>query len=364
VVRGAPRLHGRRGRLPGLDTSLPAGYEAAGFGFEDSTTLSAARLPITLDNTIRYVIATTAPAYARWRSCSANGTAATPAAGASRLFSKLAVYGNHGIGRYTGDTSEPDGLRLSTSSSTSRAAGARASTLSGVQANPYVVQHLAFTERTFPYDAFLELNKYALWHLGVWEKKRLDFRAVRPHRLRLGDPHRRPGDDVQPAGPVDREPVQRDRRHLHRPLTGRVDTITPETTAASRTREPVEPVEPGGDQPLGRDHALEPRRTRRAPSTRSGRPRSLTATGRGHRERSPSAATSGTAPANQQPCWKVRAGDTIAITNFPNDTPRLIVETDYDDETKTNRLAIDQPFALLDAYLDRQANALQAAGLA
>jgi hypothetical protein len=37
---------------------------------------------------------------------------------------------------------------------------------------------------------------------------------------------------------------------------------------------------------------------------------------------------------NPQPVWKVRAGDTIAITNFPNDAPRLIVETDYNDETK------------------------------
>jgi hypothetical protein len=63
---------------------------------------------------------------------------------------------------------------------------------------------------------------------------------------------------------------------------------------------------------------------------------------------------------NPQPVWKVRAGDTIAITNF-NDLIRLIVETDYDDETKEIRLAIDKPFALLDAYLDRQANA-QAAG--
>jgi hypothetical protein len=65
---------------------------------------------------------------------------------------------------------------------------------------------------------------------------------------------------------------------------------------------------------------------------------------------------------NMQPVSKVRAGDTISITNFPNDTPRLIVETDCDDEGKQIRLSIDKPFALLDAYLDRQANALQAAG--
>jgi hypothetical protein len=60
---------------------------------------------------------------------------------------------------------------------------------------------------------------------------------------------------------------------------------------------------------------------------------------------------------------KVRAGDTIAVTNF-NDVIRLIVEADYDDEQKTVSLAIDKPFALLDAYLDRLGNAIGARGLA
>jgi hypothetical protein len=66
---------------------------------------------------------------------------------------------------------------------------------------------------------------------------------------------------------------------------------------------------------------------------------------------------------NEQPVWKVRAGDMLAITNFPNDTPRLVVETDFNDEDKTVRIAVDRPFQLLDAYLDRQSNALQARGL-
>jgi hypothetical protein len=40
------------------------------------------------------------------------------------------------------------------------------------------------------------------------------------------------------------------------------------------------------------------------------------------------------------------------------------VEADYDDEQKTVSLAIDKPFALLDAYLDRLGNAIGARGLA
>ena len=67
---------------------------------------------------------------------------------------------------------------------------------------------------------------------------------------------------------------------------------------------------------------------------------------------------------NEQPVWKVRAGDKIAITDFPNDTPRLIVETDYNDDDKSVSIAVDLPFQLLDAYLDRLGNALGARGLA
>ena len=66
---------------------------------------------------------------------------------------------------------------------------------------------------------------------------------------------------------------------------------------------------------------------------------------------------------NEQPVWKVRAGQTIGLTNYPNDAPRLVVETDYDDESKSLRIAVDRPFALLDAYLDRLSNALGARGV-
>lgn len=65
----------------------------------------------------------------------------------------------------------------------------------------------------------------------------------------------------------------------------------------------------------------------------------------------------------EQPAWKVRAGDTISITNFPNDTPRLIVETTWDAESKTLTMSIDRPFALVDAYLDRLSNAVGARNL-
>jgi hypothetical protein len=39
------------------------------------------------------------------------------------------------------------------------------------------------------------------------------------------------------------------------------------------------------------------------------------------------------------------------------------VETDYDDDSKGLRIAVDSPFQLMEAYFDRVQNALSAKGL-
>src|SRR5205085_12381646 len=46
---------------------------------------------------------------------------------------------------------------------------------SGIIDSNYVVQHLAYKDFTFPYDAALDLNKYHLWNFGVWEGRRVVF---------------------------------------------------------------------------------------------------------------------------------------------------------------------------------------------
>jgi hypothetical protein len=64
---------------------------------------------------------------------------------------------------------------------------------------------------------------------------------------------------------------------------------------------------------------------------------------------------------NEQPVWKVRAGDRVCITDHPDERNHLVVESSYDHSSLTASLAIDDTFQRLDAYLDRYANALQAA---
>jgi hypothetical protein len=233
--------------------------------------------------------------------------------------------------------------------------------ISGVQDNPYVVQHCAFRDPTSPFDAFLELNKYALWHLGVWDNRQLVFR---PYDLTDYDWEIRTDD---PGTTFDFQGESTDGLFngiavtYTDPLTGVQNRITPETDSTLADTSSTNPWNTHGidkwdeitlSTPTLAAQAALLGQAALADRNRPKTPGTITV--RGYiRDRA----------GNPQPVWKVRAGDTIAITNFPNDTPRLIVETDYDDEQKQVSMSIDRPFALLDAYLDRLANAVSAAGL-
>jgi hypothetical protein len=319
---------------------------------------AAAAAP-TLDGTLRSVT-TTAQRYAIHETYS-HGTAATPAAGANLTFSKLAVYGNHGLTTRTGDTTEPDGLYLSDILKNVAQRWCPLLDTSGVQDNPYVVQHCAFRDPTFPYDAFLELNKYALWHLGVWDNRKLTYKPYDltdyQWEIRTDDP----GITFSPQGPSTDSLFNGIAVTYTNPLTGVADRITPETTSTLADTSTANPWTAHGRTHWDEITLTTPTLAAQAAllgvaaladRNRPKTPGTITATGY-IRDRA----------GNLQPVSKVRAGDTIKITNF-NDVVRLIVEADYDDEQKTVNLSIDKPFALLDAYLDRQQNALQAAGLA
>jgi hypothetical protein len=41
----------------------------------------------------------------------------------------------------------------------------------GVQATTYPIPHLVFRDGVDPYDALLDVNKYHLWQLGVYENR-------------------------------------------------------------------------------------------------------------------------------------------------------------------------------------------------
>jgi hypothetical protein len=343
----------------GKATTLPAGY-VQNFFAADTRTSGFSGVAPTLDDTLRTAAMATAKRYVMHQLTS-NGTAATPAAGSSIQFSKLAAYGNHGLTLRTGDPAEPDGIWLSDIIKNIAQRFCPLLDTSGVQDNAYVVQHCAYRDRTFPYDAFLDLNKYALWHLGVWDNRQLVYR---PYDLTDYDWEIRtddPGTTFSPQGPSTEDLFNGIAVTYTDPLTGVPDTLTPDTTSALSDTSTSNPWNQHGIAKWNEITLSSPTLAAQASSlgqaalADSNRPRTPgTITVRGYiRDRA----------GNKQPCWKVRAGDTISITNFPNDSPRLIVETDYDDESKQVRLSIDRPFALLDAYLDRLANGLGGAGL-
>lgn len=273
---------------------------------------------------------------------------------------KLAAWGDTAVGHYAGEPGEPSGVVASDVIKDIARKWCPLLDVSGVQSTDYVIQHCVFRERTFPYDAWLEINKYHLWHLGVWENRRLDFR---PYDLTDYDWEIRTDDEgttFSPQGVSTGDLFNGIVVTYTDLVTGIVNVLTPDTDAELADTDPDNPWNQHGRQvwdeitlstptleasalQIGRA-ALEDRNRPRTPGT---------ITVRGYiRDRA----------GNPQPVSKVRAGDTIQIKNF-NDAIRLIVETDCDDENKQIRLAIDKPFQLLDAYLDRQANALQARGL-
>jgi hypothetical protein len=343
----------------GKTVSFPAGWSQV-FSVTDARNASgASNITATLDDTLRVAAAPAARRYILHQTYS-NGTAATPAAGASIQLSKLAVYGNTGLTTRTGDPLEPDGLSLSDIIRNIAQRFCPLLDTSGVEDNNYVVQHCAYRDLTYPYDAFVDLNKYALWHLGVWENRTLTFRpydlSVYDWEIRTDDP----GTTFSPQGPSIEDFFNGIQVAYTDPLTGVQDVLSPSTHA-----ELVDASAGNSWNAHSRDHwtdiaisvpvfqgqALNIGGSALADKNRPKNPGTITVTG-----------YIKDAAGNPQPVSKVRAGQTISVTNFPNDDPRLIVETDYNAETGENKLAIDKPFAVIEAYLARVDNALTGLG--
>lgn len=277
-------------------------------------------------------------------------------------WTNMAVYGNHRLPLYVGETGQPSGVLASDVVRDIAARFCPMLNTSGVQDTSYVIQHLTFKDPVFPYDAFLEINKYHLWQLAVWENRTLTFKEyeLRDYdwEIRIDDP----GTTFEPQGPSIDDVFNGIAVSYTDALKGTKNRLTPDEFPADlMTSDPLNPWNMHGvnhwdeielSTPTTQAQALQLGRAALADRNTAKTPGTITVSNY-VRDRA----------GNMQPVWKVRAGDTVAVTNFPNSRPRLIVETSYDDEGKKNSLSIDRPFALLDAYLDRVNTALGARGL-
>lgn len=291
-------------------------------------------------------------------------TGATPSGGTNVEYNvswkRLAVYGNSGIPTYTGEPG-PNGVIASDVIRYIATRYCPALDTSGVMNSDYVIQHLSFKDRTWPFDAFLEINKYHLWHLGVWDNRVLHFR---PYDLTTYDWEIRTDDlgtTFTPQGPAVDDLFNGIVVSYTDALTGTKKVLTPLDNPTLQETDPSNPWNMSGidhweeielSSPTIEAQALQLGRAALADRNTPKNPGTITVQGY-VRDRF----------GHEQPVWKVRAGDTISVRNFPNDTPRLVVETNYDDDQKQNSLSIDRPFALIDAYLDRLGTALGARGL-
>jgi hypothetical protein len=276
--------------------------------------------------------------------------------------SKVTVYGDHGVPLVTGDPAEPPGVRASDVLRDVIERYCPKLDTSGILDTTYVIQHLTYKDTTTAYQVALDVNKYHLWNFGVWEHKRVVFA---PYDLAEADWEvrtRDPGVEFSPQGDSVDELFNGVIIEYSDVLTGRAERLTPDVHAeladdAAENVWGLNGLQAWKTIPLSTpqttNQALEIGRAALADTLRPKQPGTITVSGH-LRDRA----------GNWQQGWKVRAGDTVALTDFPNDTPRLITETSWDAEGKTLTMTLDAPASTLDAFMDRQANAQQAAGLA
>jgi hypothetical protein len=271
----------------------------------------------------------------------------------------LAVYGDHGL---TKRGSDPKGFYASDVIAHIAQNYCPKLSTAGVQDTTYVIPHLTFHDRTFPYDAFLEINKHHLWELAVWEDRTLHYYPSDltdyDWEVRLTDP----GTKVELQGDSTENLANGIVVEFDNVQTGTKDTRTPDDDDALSDTSVENPANEHGieawteitlSSPTTADAAIEMGRIALAEFNAPKAPGTIKITGH-IKDRA----------GNWQQGWKPRAGETIAITDHPNDRPRLIHETQWDNDTKTLTLAVEGPMRRLDAFLDRNAVALKAAGLA
>ena len=347
----------------GADSALPAGYLAPTVYATDSDNTGGAAdsYGLTFDSTLRTQSLTTARRYLAFRHHS-NGTATTPASGSMRRVYQIGVYGSHGLTTRTTSSTTPDGLYASDVISNIVSRWCPKLNAGGVLGTTYVIPHLVFRDRTTPYDAFLEINKYHLWELAVWEDKTLHFypsdMSDYDWEVRTDDP----GTTFDWQGDSTEEHFNGIVVEYTDVATGQQKQLTPDDTSALADTNVANPATTHGidrwheisvSTPTTEEAATQIGRIALAEQNQAKAPGTIRV--QGHiKDRA----------GHWQPVWKVRAGDTLAITNHPNDRPRLVTETSYEHDTKTLTISVDSERRTLDAILDRTVTALAAANLA
>ena len=234
----------------------------------------------------------------------------------------------------------------------------------GVQDTTYPIAQLAFRDDTTPYDAWLRVNAYHLWKLAVWEDRTLFYEPIdltdwdwEIRHDEVGNQIGLQGDDL--AGLRNGIVVQ-----YTNAATGTVERLYPADHAELRDDSIDNPYTQHGRTVYGSPYIV-PFPTIAADALELGRLQLL----EDNQAKAPGSFTVAQQikdrAGNYQPVWKVRAGDRIRLTSSANlsDRPRLIQETSYSHDGRSMTIAVDSTLRYLEAFIDRNTTALQAAGL-
>lgn len=332
----------------------PPGFHVAVGDMYDATEFHAATIDDTLHtqvfaNSVRYLMS----------DCSVATTGAVPG-GQYYSHKILAVYGNSAIPTVP-LAGEPDAVYASDVMRDIVTRFCPKLNADGVVDTSYPLRQCAYTDRTFPYDAFLDLNRSTLFNLSVFEKKTLYLDPVDltdyDWQVRLGEP----GVDIQLHGDDADELANGIAVSYTDLLTGQAAQVTPDDFPELADTDPSNPYNIEGyphwtelqlSFPCVQADAIQFGIAALAEFNSPKAPGTITV--KGHiRDRA----------GHWQPAWKVRCDDRIAITNYPNDRPRLIVETDYQHDDHSMTIAVDDTFQRIDAVFDRITTALKNANL-
>lgn len=271
---------------------------------------------------------------------------------------RLAVFGNHGLTKQ--GTAPDQGYYASDVMANIASRFAPKLNISGITATTYPITHLAFREEITPHEAFKELNRFHLWNLGVWENRTLTFE---PFDLSTADWEVRVGEDGVTAD-LQGDSIESTANGIvvhYRDFAGIEQRITPDDDDELADDDETLPANQHGEQhwtaltvsrPCTEGDAVQMGRAALAEFNRPKRPGTINVPG--HIQDS---------AGHWQQAWKVRAGQTISVTNHPSDAPRLITSTSYNDRSKTVSITVDNAMNRLEAVFARTDRALQAANL-
>lgn len=279
----------------------------------------------------------------------------------------LAVYGNHGLTkRGTASATTAQGFYASDLVTNIVSRFCPKLDVSGgtIDATTYVVQQSAYKTPTLPYAALQDVNKFHQYELSVWEGRKFYFTQPTPlteydWEVRTDDPGVKlnlQGDSI--------EDVANGIVVIYTDLiTGKQQTLTPETNTSLADTSVTNPANLAGIQKW--TTVTVPFATLAADALQIG----IAELAEASRPKSPGTIDVGTQirdrNGNWQPAWRVRCGQRIAITNHPNDAPRRVIDTRWNDTPFQQglQITVDNKSNRMDALFDRILSGRAAAGI-